>query len=111
VQAVAEAALTGMAEWRLQHPKASFREIEAAVDERLARLRARMLQDAVPASAARDLRGVPAAERPVCPDCGRRLEARGRKARRLTTNHDQVIELSRSRAACPACGAGLSPPR
>jgi len=37
--------MTGMKEWRLQHPKATFREIEAALDERLARLRARMLED------------------------------------------------------------------
>jgi hypothetical protein len=107
---LAEAALTGMAEWRLQHPKATFREIEAAVDERLARLRARMLQDAALASAARDLRGVPAAERPACPDCGHVVQARGRKTRRLTTSHDQPIELSRAHAVCPACGAGLFPP-
>jgi hypothetical protein len=32
--------ISGMKEWRLQHPRATFREIEAAVDERLARLRA-----------------------------------------------------------------------
>lgn len=108
-RALAEQALTGMAEWRLQHPKATFREIEAAVDERLARLRARMLQDAALASAARDLRDVPAAERPVCPDCGHAVQARGRQTRRLTTNHDQPIELSRTHTVCPACGAGLFP--
>ena len=54
-----------------------LREIEAAVDEHLAAVRARMLQDAALASAAADLRALPAAERPACPDCGRRLEARG----------------------------------
>ncbi len=32
--------LSEMKEWRLQHPKATLREIEAALDERLARLRA-----------------------------------------------------------------------
>jgi hypothetical protein len=37
--------LTGMREWRQQHPKATWREIEAALDERLNRLRAQMLQD------------------------------------------------------------------
>ena len=42
-QAVSEEVLTGMKDWRVQHPKATFREIEAALDERLARLRARML--------------------------------------------------------------------
>jgi hypothetical protein len=106
---LAEEALTGMADWRLQHPKATFREIEVAVDERLARLRARMLQDAALASAAADLHGMPAGERPACPACGHRLEARGRSARRLTTSHDQPIELTRAHAVCPACGAGLFP--
>ena len=35
---VAEEVMTGMKEWRQQHPKATFREIEAALDEGLARL-------------------------------------------------------------------------
>ena len=43
---LAEDVITGMKEWRLQHPKATYREIETALDERLARVRARMLEDA-----------------------------------------------------------------
>jgi hypothetical protein len=39
--------ISGMKEWRLQHPRATFREIEAAVDERLARLRAKMLEGCI----------------------------------------------------------------
>ena len=39
-----EEVITGMKEWRLQHPRATLTEIEAALDERLARLRARMLE-------------------------------------------------------------------
>ena len=35
-----------MQTWRCQHPKATFREIEAALDERWAQVRARMLEDA-----------------------------------------------------------------
>jgi ferredoxin len=35
---LAEEVMTGMKERRLQHPKATFREIVAALDERLARL-------------------------------------------------------------------------
>ena len=107
---LADEAIVGVAEWRVQHPKATMREIEAAIDERLAAMRARMLQDAALASAAADLRAVPAAERPTCPDCGHRLEARGRATRRLTTRHDRTIELPRARAVCPACGAGHFPP-
>ena len=38
---LAENVMTGMAEWRVQHPRAPLRAIEAALDERLARMRAR----------------------------------------------------------------------
>ena len=110
-QVLAEEAITGMAEWRVQHPTATLREIEAAIDEHLAQVRARMLQDAALLSAAADLRALPAAARPVCPDCGQRLEARGQEARRLTTRHDQPITLRRTRAVCPQCGTALFPPR
>jgi len=39
---VREERMAGIEAWRRQHPKATLREIEAAVDERLAALRARM---------------------------------------------------------------------
>ena len=107
---LAEEAFTGMAEWRLQHPKATLREIETAVDERLARVRARMLQDAALASAATDLRRVPPAERPRCPDCGQRPELRGQETRQLTTTYDQQLTLTRTYTVCPACDAGVFPP-
>ena len=32
---LAQEVMSGMKEWRLQHPKATLREIEAALDERL----------------------------------------------------------------------------
>jgi predicted RNA-binding Zn-ribbon protein involved in translation (DUF1610 family) len=107
---LAEEAFTGVKEWRLQPPRATFREIEAAVDERLARVRARLLQDAALASAAADLRALPAAARPLCPDCGHRLEARGQEPRQVTTTYDHQLTLTRSDAVCPACGAGHFPP-
>ena len=106
--AVAEEVFTGMQEWRTQHPTAAYAEIEAALDERLARLRARMLQDAALASAAADLpRDRP---RPPCPQCGGELRAAGRHPRRLSTSHRQTLTLTRAYARCPACGAGLFPP-
>ena len=40
---VAAEALSGVAEWRQQHPTATLREIEDAVDEHLATLRARLV--------------------------------------------------------------------
>lgn len=49
---LAEEAFTGMTEWRQQHPKATFREIEVVVDERLASVRTRMLADTAMQSAA-----------------------------------------------------------
>jgi YgiT-type zinc finger domain-containing protein len=102
--------LSGMKAWRLQHPRATFREIEHALDERLAKMRARMLQDAALASAAADIKQAQEAERPVCPECGVQLEAHGRASRVLTTHHNQTVELQRSYGVCPQCGAGFFPP-
>ena len=51
-----EEIVVGLREWRLQHPQASWREIEAALDERLARGRARLLGEARMASAPADWR-------------------------------------------------------
>lgn len=108
--ALAEDVISGMAEWRMQHPRATFCEIEQAVDARLAKMRARMLQDAALASAAADITGAAAEVRPVCPECGARLESRGTAVRELTTQHNQTVQLTRSYGVCPQCGAGLFPP-
>lgn len=107
---LAEEVLSGMKEWRLQHPKATLREIEQALDERLGKMRARMLQDAALASTAADLRAAAEAERPVCPACGAPLTARGSGVRQLTTQHHQTLTLERSYGVCPQCGAGVFPP-
>ena len=42
---ISEEVITGMREWREQNPQATMKEIESTLDEKLARLRARMLQD------------------------------------------------------------------
>jgi predicted RNA-binding Zn-ribbon protein involved in translation (DUF1610 family) len=107
--ALAEDAITGMAEWRVHHPTATLREIEAAIDEHLAATRARMLQDAALASAAADLAALPLAARPACPACGHQVAARGQETRRLTTHHERTITLTRSRAVCPSCGTAHFP--
>lgn len=108
--ALAEAAFSEVTAWRQQHPTATVREIETTIDERLATLRAQMLQDTALASAAADLRSVAEAERPGCPQCGQPLQPRGQQVRHLTTAHEQPVVLTRSDATCPACGAGLFPP-
>jgi RNase P subunit RPR2 len=110
-QALSEEVLSGMKEWRLAHPKATFREIEQAVEERVNRLKARMLQDAALASEARDWTLEPEQQRPTCPRCGTTLQARGTHARRLQAIGGQDITLSRSYGTCPTCGVGLFPPR
>lgn len=42
---LAEEVMSGMKEWRLKHPRATLREIESTLDERLGKMRARMLAD------------------------------------------------------------------
>lgn len=109
-QAMAEEVFIGMREWRLQHPRATFAEIEQAIDERLAGVRARMLQDVALTSAAADLPTAGAA-RPRCPDCGAALEAHGQETRTVTTTYNKPVQLQRTAARCPACGRRLFPPR
>jgi RNase P subunit RPR2 len=108
---LAEEALTGMADWRAQHPRATLREIEAAVDERLSLLRARLLQDVAQASERAHWSQAPAEERPRCAACGTPLQPRGSHHRRLQTSGGRQITLARSYGTCPTCGAGLFPPR
>lgn len=109
-QPVSHQVIHEMREWRRQHPRATFKEIETALDEQLARLRAQMLQDTALTSPSADLPTLRDTERPRCPHCGTRLTAQGTETRTLVTEHDQAIELSRSYATCPQCGTGLFPP-
>jgi len=107
--ALSEEVMTGMKDWRVQHPKATFREIEAALDERLGKMRARMLEDAALMSRATDWEATDT-DRPVCPQCGTVLQARGRETRTLMTHYDQALQLERRYAMCPRCQAGVFPP-
>jgi len=106
----AEDVFTGLADWRAAHPRATLQEIERTLDERLAVLRARMREDLALASKQADVEALPEEERPACPACGGRIEARGAKTRRLTTTYNRPISLTRSDAVCPPCGTGLVPP-
>lgn len=100
-----------MKAWRQAHPRATFREIEQALDEQLARLRARMLQDTALLSGTTDVRTLDETERPLCPQCSVRMEPRGQRSRELTTHFEQTIELKRSYTICPQCQLGIFPPR
>lgn len=103
--------VTGIKEWRLQHPRATFRQIEVALDEKLNAMRARLLGELALASRAADQSGQPDAERAHCPGCGAQLAPRGKHARAILTQGGQAVRLERDYAVCPACGAGLFPPR
>lgn len=107
---LAEEAMTGMREWRLAHPKATLSEIEAALDERLAKVRARMLEDTAQVSKAANIAAARGQEAPRCPECGDKLKDQGQEARQITTVGNQTITLRRSYGLCPRCGARLSPP-
>jgi hypothetical protein len=106
----AESVWTGMADWRAAHPKATFSEIEAALDERLQQVRARVLADVALASAAADVSAASGEERPGCELCGAVLQARGLSDRTLQTQGGAEVRLRRSYASCSSCGNGTFPP-
>lgn len=117
--ALSEEVLSGMADWRAQHPHATFSEIEAELDTRLAGMRARMLERVAQQSTATTWRPPtrePGADHeqavgaPRCPACGAQLEPRGRHRRRLRTSGGQEVALEREYGVCPHCGQGLFPP-
>ena len=107
-QEVAEEVMSGMKEWRLEHPRATLCEIERALDEHLTKLRVRMLTDAAMASAAAEMTNAEG-EAAVCAECGQEVEARGKQERLLTSQQNQVVRLERSYGVCPQCGAGFFP--
>lgn len=109
-QREAEAILTGVKEWRQQHPRATLREIEEAVDERLNAARAHLLEDLALTSRAADLQDKQLGERPRCPTCGTVLEPRGKQRRSVQVHGGHTLNLERDYAACSACQAGLFPP-
>ncbi len=88
--------------WRREHPAATLTELEAELDRRLRQARARLLSEVV-----NDLPTTPQR----CPECGERLVASGEHTRTLLTHDDQPLTLTRPYLRCPACGAGLFPPR
>ncbi len=98
-----EEVITGMHEWRLQHLKATFREIETAPDEPLAQVRARMLEDAALTSRSTNPKTEDAQEELTCPECQTPLERQGEHTHTLVTQYDQPIHLRRTYAFCPPC--------
>lgn len=107
---LAQEVLSGMCDWRVQHPTATFAEIEEELDKRMARMRAGLLEDLAMASAAAEVSGSQPKERPRCPTCGGELQERGKHVRKLTTHGEQTVQLTRSYGYCPTCEVGFFPP-
>ena len=99
----------GMTQWRKEHPKATWAEIEAAVDERINQLRAQLIQDVVQMGENKEWREMPQEERPRCATCGKPLVGCGKQTRWLQTNGGEAIKLTRTYGACPDCGGGFFP--
>lgn len=102
-------AMKKLAAWRQAHPKATLAEIEREVDDRMATLRARLIQDVALASAAADVKGQ--AQRLPCPHCDRPVRVEGQRKRRLKSEHMREIDLQRDYVICPHCHLGFFPPR
>jgi YgiT-type zinc finger domain-containing protein len=110
-EALAAEVLVGIKDWRTQHPRATFTEIEEELDRDLSRLRTRLLEDVALASAAAGgTAGTATASETRCPTCSSALVARGQATRTVTVTHDQTVTLRRQYAVCAACGAGVFPP-
>ena len=102
--------LLGMKEWRKEHPKATWAEIEAAVDEQMNQVRAQLLEDLVQMGESEDWRKIPPGERPQCATCGEPLSARGEQTRYIQTSGGQAVKLTRTYGTCSQCGVGFFPP-
>ena len=50
-----------------------------------------------------------AAEEPVCEECGKRMQSRGKRKRHLVTEAGEVT-IERRHYVCPECGKTIFPP-
>lgn len=91
-----------LAAWRAAHPTATLAEIEQAVDAHLSAQRAALITDLATAQEA---------PRPTCPQCGTPMRQNGSRTVTVTTAHEGRVPLTGPQHVCPACGAGLFPPR
>lgn len=104
-------------QWRRAHPRATFDEIDAEVARQYAALHAEVvaeLSGGSAATASEELVGADggASEGMVrCAQCQIPMQRRGPRRRRVLTRRGVEAELVRDYYVCPACGAGLFPPR
>lgn len=94
-------------QWRGEHPQASFDEIEDVVQGEVARWPAPLVDEVIQAGAPVTAADAP----PGCAECGGPMQRNGRRTRQVQRRRGQPIRLDRDYSVCPACGAGLFPPR
>lgn len=103
-------AFRDLSDWQQAHPKATFAQIEDAVEERIADVRARLTEDLVRAKVSAHEAGRGNDTPPTCPTCGKPMESRGEHERTVTIRGNRGVRVRRPYLACPACNAGLFPP-
>jgi len=107
-QKMLEDTLRELADWQRAAPKATFAEIEDAVEEQVGQFRAHLIADLLNTRSAAERA---TDERTTCPECGQAMEQRGEKERAVTVRGDLTVRFRRRQTVCPACRAGLFPPR
>ncbi len=103
-QELSDQVLEDVVRWREEHPRATMREIETEIDDRLFELRGKMLADTAEGN------GEGVREEVKCPDCGARMVKKGKKKRTLLMREGQEVELQREYLVCLECGRGIFPP-
>jgi hypothetical protein len=97
-------------QWRREHPRATFDEIEDEVQQEVARWQAELVAELVAEEAGERMAGE-REERPDCATCGVPMQRCGTRAREVLGRLGQPIRLERAYYICPTCGAGVFPPR
>lgn len=95
----------GLAQWRREHPWATFEEIEEARDRYLQPVLTQMTGELAAQCPAAVVRGL------ACPSCGAHLQSGGKRRREVLSEGGQRIPIERAYARCPACRWAGFPPR
>jgi hypothetical protein len=103
-------AVDDLSGWEREHPKATFAQIEEAVEERISDLRAGFTEDLLRNRAAASSGASGSNGRSACPSCGKPMESRGEHERTVTIRGNRQVKMRRGYQVCPACSAGLFPP-
>src|SRR5258707_7380425 len=84
----------GISQWRKEHPKATWAEIEAAVDERMNHLPAQLIQEEVQMGESEKRDQQPEAERPKSATYAKQPLARGEQTRFIPTTRRVAVKVT-----------------